>query len=89
MIAYRMAIGPRTRELLHLGDLRLVVREDQVDRAAVDVVLRPEQRLGDRRVLDVPARTTLAQRALPVRLARLAALPEHEIAGTALERVLV
>jgi hypothetical protein len=49
-----------------------VVREDQVDGTAVQVVLRAERRLGYRGVLDVPPRPARPQRGVPVWLAGLA-----------------
>ncbi len=48
---------------LALGDLVLVVREDQVDAAGVDVERRAEVGHAHRRALDVPARPALADRA--------------------------
>jgi len=58
-------VDPEARELaaggpFALGDLVLVVREDQVDAAGVDVDRRlAEQPQRHRRTFDVPARTSL------------------------------
>ncbi len=62
----------------------LVVREDQVHPAAVDVELRAEVGRGHRRALQVPAGPPVAPRRRPGRLPRLAALPQGEVAGVAL-----
>ena len=56
---------------LGLGDLVLVVREDQVGAAAVDVEGLAEVAVRHGRALDVPARAARAPGALPRRLARL------------------
>ncbi len=61
------------------GDLGLVVREDQVDAAPVDVVARSEQAGRDGGVLDVPARAPGAPGAVPLRLPGGRGLPDHEI----------
>ena len=53
-----------------LRDLVLVVGEDEVDAAAVDVEDRAEQRAGHRRALDVPAGTAPAPTASPRRARR-------------------
>jgi hypothetical protein len=63
----------------------LVVREHEVDAAAMDVELEPEQRLGHRGALDVPARPAAPPRRVPHGvLALLVRLPEREV-----ERVLL
>ena len=69
---------------LGLGDLVLVVREDEVDAAGVDVEARPEVAHAHRRALDVPARPALAEGRRPAGLARLGALPEREVAHVVL-----
>ena len=74
------ARGQRLRRLV------LVVREDEVDAAAVDVELDAQQRLGHRRALDVPARPARAPRRVPGGvLALLGRLPEREIERILLE----
>ncbi len=65
---------------LALRDLVLVVRKDVVDAAAVDVEGLAEVLGAHRRALDVPARAARAPGRVPGRLARLGALPEHEVA---------
>ncbi len=74
---------------LGLRDLVLVVREDEVAAAAVDVEGQAELHLRHRRALDVPAGAALAPRARPVRLARLGGLPEREVERVALAVVVV
>ena len=82
-----LEVHPEARELLAGGalalrDLVLVVREDQVDAAGVDVDRRSaEQPQRHRRALDVPARAARADAGIPGRLARLGRLPQHEVAG--------
>ena len=68
---------------LALRDLVLVVREDEVHAAAVDVEVRAEVARGHRRALDVPAGAPLAPRARPAPGVG-GPLPEGEI-----ERVLL
>jgi hypothetical protein len=83
-------VHPQPRERppaprLGLGSLVLVVREREVDPAAVDVELEAQQRLGHRRALDVPAGPARAPGRLPRGvLVGLRALPEREV-----ERVLL
>src|SRR4029077_15211412 len=62
-----------------LGDLVLVVGEDQVGAAAVDVERLAEIAVRHRRALDVPAGAARAPRAGPRRLARLWGLPRREV----------
>ena len=74
------ARGQRLRRLV------LVVREHEVDAAAVDVELDAQQRLGHRRALDVPARPPRPPRRVPGRvLALLRRLPQREIERIVLE----
>src|ERR1043166_3495976 len=64
-----------------LRDLVLVVREDEVYAAGVDVEGLAEILHGHRGALDVPAGAALAERRLPGRLVRLLlCLPEREVA---------
>jgi hypothetical protein len=77
----------RARGRLRLRYLVLVVGEDEVGGAAVDVEGHPELLLGHDRAFDVPPGTALAPRARPVRLPRLGRLPEREIEGIGLALV--
>ncbi len=70
---------------LRLGNLVLVVREDEVQSAAVDVEGRAEELLAHRGALDVPAGPAAAPGRVPRRLARLLSLPEREIERFPLE----
>ena len=72
---------------LGLRDLVLVVREDEVRAAAVDLERLAEVLGRHRRALDVPARTAGAPGARPRRLARLGALPEREVVRALLRGV--
>ena len=72
---------------LGLRDLVLVVREDQVEPAAVDVERRAEVLARHRRALEVPAGTAAAPRRRPRGLARLGRLPQREVARVALAGV--
>ena len=69
------------RRRLGLGDLGLVMREDQVEAPTVKVVARPEDPGRDRGVLDVPPRSTGTPGALPLGLARGGRFPEDEVLG--------
>ena len=71
-----------------LGALVLVVREDQVDAATVDIESGPEVMGGHRRALEVPARPARTPGGPPGRLAGLRALPQDEVVGVSLERSL-
>src|SRR4029079_17334145 len=64
-----------------LGDLVLVVGEDVVDPAAVDIEAGPEVAQRHRRALEVPAREAIAPpRRAPLELTALpGALPEREV----------
>jgi hypothetical protein len=69
---------------LALGDLVLVMREDQVDAAGVDVERRPEVGHAHRRAFDVPARPARSDRRCPSSARRAWALPEGEVADVVL-----
>ena len=83
-------VHPEARQRAPAGGQRLrrlvlVVREQQVAAAAVDVELDPQQLLGHRRALDVPARPSHPPRRGPgLVLVLLLALPEREV-----ERILL
>src|SRR5215831_13365210 len=62
-----------------LGYLVLVMGENEVESAAVNVESLAEQSLAHGRAFDVPARTTPAPRAGPSRQLGRAWLPQHEI----------
>ena len=65
-----------------LRDLVFMMRELQIESAAVDVEMLAQQRATHGRALNVPARTTCAERRLVLgvrRLFRLGRLPEDEI----------
>ena len=64
---------------LTLGDLILVMREDQVGAASVDVEVLTQVLGCHGRALDVPTRAARAPRRVPPRLARLRRLPEGEV----------
>ena len=64
---------------LGLGDFVLVVGEDEVKPAAVDVQRQGDVLLAHGRALDVPAGASLAPRAFPVGFAGLGAFPEGEV----------
>ncbi len=79
-----VAVEPVVHELdavrrLGLGDLVLVVGEDVVDAAAVDVEGRAQVFLAHGRALDVPARSAPPDLRVPERLALLGRLPEGEV----------
>ena len=90
--AEHSVLRPDARELVseraRLRELVLVVREDEVETAAVDLECRPEGVLRHRRTLDVPARPAAPPGRVPRRvLARLVRLPEREVARVLLQRV--
>src|SRR6476646_2115743 len=64
---------------LALSNLVLVMREDQVGSAAVNINLVAKGLARHRRALDVPAGPSLAPRTLPPRLAGFGSLPEGEV----------
>ena len=67
-----------------LGHLVLVVREDQVVAAPVQVHRQAQRRLDHGRALDMPAGPPGAPGAVPGGLARLRRLPQDEVGGVAL-----
>jgi hypothetical protein len=67
------------RGCLALGDLVLVMREDQVDTTGMDVEGRPEVAHAHRRAFEVPARPARPDRRVPGRLRGLRSLPEGEV----------
>src|SRR6185503_16754397 len=69
--------------------LVLVMREDEIEAAAVDLEGRSVQLLDHRRALDVPAGAPPPPRRVPpgVLGLRLVRLPEREVARVLLERV--
>ena len=69
---------------LGLGDLVLVVREHQVEAAAVDVDLLAQRSSSHGGALDVPARAAWAPGTRPARLAGSGRLPQGEVRGVAL-----
>src|SRR3546814_13200926 len=62
-----------------LGDLVLVVREDEVLAAAMDVELRAEILHAHRRAFEVPARPPASPGTVPARQVGRARLPQPEI----------
>ena len=64
--------------------LVLMVREDEVQSAAVDIELRSQILLRHRRAFDVPSGSTIPPRGGPGGLTRLRALPHREVARIAL-----
>ena len=87
-----MCIQWRTKRLaadrLALGQLALVVGEDQVGAAPVEVDRLAEQVHRHGTALDVPARAPRTERRVPDRLVLQRWLPEHEVEGVALAGVL-
>src|SRR5690242_8970491 len=69
-----------------LRDLILVMWEDEVEPAAVDVDRLAEVALDHRRAFEVPAGPAAAPRAVPADHALAARLPQHEVGGVALVR---
>ena len=64
---------------IRLCDLILMMREDQITAAAVEVKRLTEILHRHRRALDVPARASFPPRAVPRGLARLCRLPQSEV----------
>src|SRR4029077_8629269 len=80
--------GELVAERERLRELVLVMREYEVETAAVDLEDGPERVLGPHRALDVPAGRALSQRRVPGGvLAGLVGLPEREIARILHQRV--
>ena len=83
-VARRDLAGDRER----LGDLVLVVGEDVVHAAGVDLELVAQVSAGHRRALQVPAWEALAPLRRPLQLPALAGgLPEREVGRVALARL--
>src|SRR5690242_6602719 len=74
-------------EALALGNLVLVMREDQIGAATVNVNLVAERLTRHRRALDMPAGPPFAPWTLPPWLARFGGLPEGEVARVVLALV--
>ena len=77
-------VGELLAERHRLGPLVLVVREAQILPAAVQIESLAQQVEAHHHALAVPARTALAPRRRPRRLAGLGELPQHEVGGMAL-----
>jgi hypothetical protein len=73
----RERAGPE--RALALGDLVLVMREDQVAPAEMEVERLAQVRAAHRRAFDMPARPPRAPGTVPGRLARLGRLPQREV----------
>src|SRR5206468_6755846 len=73
--------GRHTGVRFRLGYLRLVVREQEFGRAAVEIVLRAEVPDRDGRVLDVPSWPAFSPRTVPGRLPGFLRPPKAEIRG--------
>ena len=69
-----------------LRPLVLMVREEQVGAAGMDVEAGSQIAPGHRAALDMPTRPPAAPGAVPARQIRAGGLPQHEIPGVALER---
>src|SRR5260221_9856549 len=74
-------------EALTLGDLVLVVREDQIGTAAMDIDLFTQRFHCHRRTLDMPAGTSMTPGALPPRLFRFRCFPEGKVTRVTLALV--
>src|SRR4029077_18886651 len=81
-------LGELVAERARLRNLVFVVREDEVEPAAVDLERRAEDLLGHHGALDVPTRAAAPPRRLPRRVLRLrlVRLPQREVARVLLER---
>src|SRR4051812_24540695 len=75
------------KRVLRLSDLALVVGEDEVGAPTMDVDAGPEIAAGHGRALDVPPRSSGAERRLPGWLVGPGLLPEHEIERITLVRI--
>src|SRR5260370_38419044 len=71
-------------EALTLGDLVLVMREDQIGTAAMDIDLFTQRFHCHRRTLDMPTRTSMTPGAIPHRLPRFRAFPEGNVTRSTL-----
>src|SRR5207245_4764591 len=85
-------VHPDVRELaarsLRLGAFVLVMREDEVEAAEMNLETRPEELLCHGRALDVPAGAAASPGRFPTGvLALLVRLPEREVTRVFLERV--
>ena len=78
---------PDTGRDLGLRDLALVMGEDEVGPAAVDVERVAKILGGHRAALDVPAGSTGAPRRVPTGFAGRGGLPQHEVERVALVRI--
>ena len=78
----------RMTERARLSHFVLMVREHEVEPAAVDLERRPVDLLRHHRALDVPARPAATPRRVPPRVlgGGLVRLPEREVARVALQR---
>ena len=74
-------------EGLGLGNLALVMGEDEVAAPAVQIDRGSEEARAHHGALDVPARAARTPRAVPGGLARRLSLPEHEVERIALARI--
>ena len=86
----KAVVHPVTRELhsvgrLGLGDFILMMGEDQILSAGVNINRVAQIALGHAGALDVPAGTPLTPGRIPVRLALLLGLPEDKIQRVPLE----
>src|ERR1035437_2022772 len=79
--------GRRTVRATRLCNLILMMRENQVDAAAMDIEHFTEIGGAHGRALDVPARTSPAPRAFPSRLIAGRLLPQHEVERALLVRI--
>ena len=70
-----------------LGDFVFVVGELQICAAAVDVKRVAKQFAAHRGAFNVPTWSSVAPRALPMRLFGLGGFPQHKIQGVALEAI--
>lgn len=70
-----------TERAAALRDLVLVMREDEIETAGVDVEGLAQELAAHGRALDVPARPAATPRARPARLLRRRGLPQHEVGG--------
>ena len=81
VLSHRLAVAG-----FALRDFVLVVRELQVEPAAVNVERFAKDRATHRAALDVPARTALAPRRVPRRFVRFRRLPKREVERRTFQR---